>query len=328
MAHISHADEALIIGVNRKATGMSHQSERIRESDFKYYERRYYDDLKNGCFTIKISNSTYRCPFCLDRQDYSSSELLKHASRFAKGSHSREIEDRAKHFALQLYIERYVGESGTKLREEFTLKGFRPLRVHPLWNHNGHSGFAIVDFSTEWDGFTNAINFERSFEAEHCGKKDYYSLKCRGDRLYEWLARDDDYHMNSIIGVHLRKKGDLKTVSEKQADDKRKTSQLVSSLANTLKMKNKELEWVRSKYDEIDLSLNKVIEQKEEMIKSFNNEIQKMQQSDRDHLEKILMDHEKARLRLEAQKKELLNREKDLQRRQERNENERERRYI
>ncbi|XP_061340680.1 factor of DNA methylation 4-like [Gastrolobium bilobum] len=343
---------------------MSHQSERIRESDFKYYERRYYDDLKNGCFTIKISNSTYRCPFCLDRQDYSSSELLKHASRFAKGSHSREIEDRAKHSALQLYIERYhdvnitsepvgkdqlfvwpwkgivaniateikngryVGESGTKLREEFTLKGFRPLRVHPLWNHNGHSGFAIVEFSTEWDGFTNAINFERSFEAEHCGKKDYYSLKCRGDRLYGWLARDDDYHMNSIIGAHLRKKGNLKTVSEKQADDKRKKSQLVSSLANTLKMKNKELEWVRSKYDEIDLSLNKVIEQKEEMIKSFNNEIQKMQQSDRDHLEKILMDHEKAKLRLEAQKKELLNREKDLQRRQERNENEREKIYL
>ncbi|XP_061340670.1 factor of DNA methylation 4-like [Gastrolobium bilobum] len=338
---------------------MSRHSERISESDLKYYEHRYYNDLKNDCFKFKISNSTYRCPFCLDRQDYSVSELLKHASRFARGSHSREIKVIAKHSALQLYIDkylpknirpepvskdqlfvwpwmgivanipteiengRYVGESGSKLREEFTLKGFHPLRVHPLWNHNGHSGFAIVEFSKDWDGFINAMNFEKSFEAEQCGKRDYYSSRCQRGRLYGWVARDDDYHLKSVIGVHLRKNGDLKTVSGKEAEDKRKTSKLVSGLANTLKMKNKELEQVCSKYDEIDWSLNRVMEQKEEMIKSFNNEIQQIQQRDRDHLNNIFMDHEKARLHLEAQKKELQNRENDLQKRQARNDNER-----
>ena len=64
---------------------------------------------------------------------------------------------------------RRTGDSGSKLRDEFTLKGFHPLKVQPLWNRYGHSGFAIVEFSKDWEGFTNAMNFGRSFEAEHCG---------------------------------------------------------------------------------------------------------------------------------------------------------------
>ncbi|XP_057436898.1 factor of DNA methylation 4 [Lotus japonicus] len=357
---------------------MSHKSKRKRESDFDYYEGRYYKDLKDDYYQLKISDSTYRCPFCADKQDYTLREILKHASRFSRGS--RGVKDMAKHSALELYIEkyldvkpraevvkptteaakptpeavkptpeadnkgqlfvwpwmgivanvptefkngRYVGESGSKLRDEFTLKGFNPLKVHPLWNRNGHTGFAIVDFNREMDGFFNAMNFERSFEAEHCGKRDYYITRQRGDKLYGWVARDDDYHQKSIIGDHLRKNGDLKTVSGKEAEDKRKTSKLVSGLVDTLKTKTKELENVRSKCDEINVSLNKVMDQNKEMTEFYNNETKKMQMSERDRLENILKDHEKARLELEAQRKKLDDREKGLQKRQAQNINER-----
>ena len=291
---------------------MSHKSERMSESELKEYEYRYYKDLKKDCFRVKISNSIYRCPFCPDKQDYRLSELSRHASRYASGSLSRGIKDKARHSALQHYIERYldvscrsehvekdqlfvwpwmgivaniarelkngryVGESGTKLRDEFMLKGFHPMRVHPLWNRDGHSGFAILEFHTDWDGFMNAMNFERSFEAECCGKRDYYSSRHRGDKLYGWVARDDDYHLKSIIGDHLRRTGDLKTVSGKEAEDKRKTSKLVSGLANTLKEKNRELEQVRSEYDAVNVSLNRVMDQKEKMMKSFNDGMLKL----------------------------------------------------
>lgn len=56
-------------------------------------------------------------------------------------------------------------------------------------------------------------------------------------------------------------------------------------------------------------------------------DITKMQKTAREHFEKIFVDHEKARLRLEAQKTELENLEKGLQRRQEQNKTERERLY-
>ncbi|RDY02379.1 Factor of DNA methylation 4, partial [Mucuna pruriens] len=383
---------------------MSRQSERILESDFEYYERKYYKDLKSDYYKFQVSGSSYRCPFCPARQDYSLNELLKHASRIVRDSRSMRIKDIAKHSALQLYIERYLdvsdrleevvndrsgkvvndrsekvvndrsekvvndrsemvvydrseeivkdqlfvwpwmgivaniatefkdgkrtGESGTNLRDEFTLKGFNPLRVHPLWNRNGHSGFAIIEFSKDWEGFTNAMNFERSFEAEHYSKRDYYNLRHKVDRLYGWVARDDDYHSKSIIGDYLRKTGDLQSVSGKQAEDKRKTSLLVSDLANTLKVKNEKLEQVCSKYDDINVSLNRVMDEKEAIIESFNNEMKMLQQINRGQWEKIFMDHERARLDLRARRKELEEREKDLQKCRAQNKNEKEKLYL
>lgn len=371
--------------------------ERVRESDFEYYERICYKDLKDGSYNLRISNSSsYRCPFCPDKQNYSLNELLKHALRFVKGSRSMRIKDLAKHSALQLYIERYldvndrpekgvnnrsaevvnvrssdvandrsgrlvndksenvgkdqlfvwpcvgivaniptefkngrhVGESGAKLKNEFTLKGFHPLKVTPLWNRNGHSGYAIVEFSSDWEGFSNAMNFERGFEADSCGKMDYYKLRHQGDRLYGWVARDDDYHSKCIIGDHLRKTRDLQTVSGKQAEEKRKTSLLVSGLAKTLKVKSEKLEQVCSKYDDVSVSLKRVIDEKEAIIESFNNEIKKMQQHNRKDWEKIYKDHEKAQLDLLARKKKLEDREKDLQKYQVQNQKERKKLYL
>ncbi|XP_027925740.1 factor of DNA methylation 4-like isoform X1 [Vigna unguiculata] len=430
---------------------MSGKSGRVRESDFEYYERGYYKDLKDGYYKLEISKSSYRCPFCRDN-DYSLSELLRHAVRFERYSRTMRIKELAKHSALQLYIERHigvnnrsekvahdrprnaiidgstndvhdklrnvvndtpvnivsnrlgnidgksenvvndrpvnivsnrlgnvddrsenvvndrpvnivsnrlgnvhyrsenvakdhlfvwpwfgvvgniatefkdgrrVGESGANLRDEFTRKGFHPMRVHPLWNRYGHSGFAIVEFSKDWEGFTNAMNFERSFEAEHCGKRDYYISRNRGDKLYGWVARDDDYHSKTIIGDYLQKNGDLQSVSEKQAEEKRKTSLLVCDLTNTLKVKHEKLEQVCSKYDDVNVSLNRVMTEKEAMIESYNNEIKKMRQETRKNWETIYVAHEKARLDLRSQRKILEGREKDLQRCQVQNENER-----
>ncbi|KAH1256543.1 Protein INVOLVED IN DE NOVO 2 [Glycine max] len=44
---------------------------------------------------------------------------------------------------------RCIGNIGSKLRDEFTLKGFHPLKVQSLWNRYGHSGFSIVEFSKD-----------------------------------------------------------------------------------------------------------------------------------------------------------------------------------
>ncbi|MED6119013.1 hypothetical protein PIB30_008238 [Stylosanthes scabra] len=230
--------------------------------------------------------------------------------------------------ARELKGNRYTAGSGSKLRDELTKEGFHPLRVHPLWNWHGHSGYAIVEFNSDWEGFKDAINFERSFESKGCGKRDFYSLRDRGDKVYGWVARADDYYLRSIFGEHLRKTGDLKTVSGKEAEDKRKATKLVSGLANTLKMKNRELEQVQSEYDEVNVSLKRVMEQKEKMLKSFNDEINKMQQSDRDYLEKICKDHERDRAHLDKQKKELELIERDLKKREVQNENERRKLFL
>lgn len=166
---------------------------------------------------------------------------------------------------------KYVAESGSKLRDELRNKGFlQVLKVHPLWNYLGHSGFALVDFGKEWSGFKDAILFDKSFEVEHQGKIDYYTRTNRGDKLYGWVARDDDFHSKSILGTNLRRMGDLKTVSGKEADDQRATTMLVKTLTDDLEKKNVHVKEMQRKYLETDTALENVMKEKEEMIKSFN----------------------------------------------------------
>ncbi|GLT62730.1 hypothetical protein SLA2020_353440 [Shorea laevis] len=207
---------------------------------------------------------------------------------------------------------RAVGESGKKLKEEFTRQGFNPLKVHPLWNRKGHSGFAIVEFNKEWDGLKNAIMFEKSFESNRCGKRDYYSSRHQGEKLYGWIARDDDYYSRSLIGDYLCKHGDLKTVSGKEAEDAQKAAVLVSSLTNTLKTKNMHLKEIKSKYIETSVAVNKVIDEKENMIIFYNEEKKRMRQVSHDHFKKISLENEKVTMDLKNWQRELYQREKEL----------------
>ncbi|XP_050238577.1 factor of DNA methylation 4-like [Mercurialis annua] len=213
---------------------------------------------------------------------------------------------------------RRVGESGSKLRNELTRRGYEPVRANPLWNYHGHSGFAIVEFNRSWDGFKNAITFEKDFEFNHCGREDYFNLThaYRGDRLFGWVARAQDYHSKGIVGENLRKNGDLKSVSGKEAEDKRKDLTLVSSLSSTLQMKDNRLKEMEIKYSETTSCLNKQVEEKDAIVLAYNEEIQKMQKVTRAQFAEISSEHQKARSCLEAQRVELEKREKELQQRE------------
>ncbi|KAL3518185.1 hypothetical protein ACH5RR_020774 [Cinchona calisaya] len=217
---------------------------------------------------------------------------------------------------------RNVGESGSKLRDDLTMKGFNPIRVQPLWNYMGFSGYAIVEFHKDWPGFSNAMAFEKSFEAEHRGRCDYYEAYDRGDKLYGWIARADDYDSSLIIGEHLRKKADLKTIAEVESEEKQKNSMLVSYLNNEIEVKNKCLKDVESKYNETTICIGNLMTQKDEMHRLYNEEIRKMQETARGQLEKILSEHERTAFRLEGRKQELIEREVELEKREAHNEKE------
>ena len=77
-------EPVLVIRVrnNNHTTHMYRKSEHTRESDLEYYERRYYNKLKDDYYNFKISDSIYCCPFCYN-EDYSLTDLLRHASKIA-----------------------------------------------------------------------------------------------------------------------------------------------------------------------------------------------------------------------------------------------------
>lgn len=220
---------------------------------------------------------------------------------------------------------RYVGGSGSKLRDELTRRGFNPTRVHPLWNFRGHSGTAVVEFTKDWSGFANAMSFEKAYEADHHGKRDWKTTKDHGSGIYGWVARADDYRAKDIIGDHLRKIGDLRTIADIMEDEERKNSKLVKKLNNMIEVKERHLAEMQDKFSETASSISKLVEEKEKLQNSYNEAIKKIQSSARDHFQKIFNDHEKLKMQVENQKKELEIRGKELEQREVHSENERKR---
>lgn len=162
-----------------------------------------------------------------------------------------------------------VGESGNRLKE--TLSRFCPHKVIPLWNHRGHTGNAIVEFGKDYASFCNAFKFENHFEAEGHGKRDWEQRKYQGREMFGWVARADDQRTLGPIGEHLQKNGDLKTVAELENEGTRKTDKLVANLASQIEVKAKHVQELECKYNETTNSLDKVMEEKEQVLQRYND---------------------------------------------------------
>lgn len=165
---------------------------------------------------------------------------------------------------------RYVGGSGSKLRDELATRGFNPTRVRPLWNYQGHSGTAIVEFHKDWSGFTNAMSFEKFYEANHHGKSNWLAKNEMKSDLYAWVARADDYNSNNIVGENLRKIGDVRTISDMMEEEARKTNKLVGNLTNVIEAKKMHLLQMESKFKETESSLSQLIMEKDNLHQAYN----------------------------------------------------------
>ncbi|KAK8629673.1 hypothetical protein V6N13_078506 [Hibiscus sabdariffa] len=346
----------------------------ISESEIEEYEDKSYEKLKKGKYPVIVSDETYTCPYCpqKNKQTYRYKDLLQHASGVGNsGSSKRKPRVKANHIALVKYLQidlvpvvsslkpkaqedppsgcecdhdekivwpwtgivvniptrrsedgRSVGESGSKLRDELISRGFNPIRVHPLWNFRGHSGTAAVEFRKGWPGLHNALSFEKAYEADHHGKKDWSANDDVKNGLYAWVARADDYNSSGIIGEYLHKIGDLKTISELMEEEARKQVRLVSNLTNIIETKNKHIKEMEAICSETSKSLEVLMGEKENLLQAYNEEIKKIQLSAREHFQKISSDHEKLKSQLEAHRQELELRGAELEKREALNETE------
>ncbi|KAL5102032.1 hypothetical protein RYX36_006359 [Vicia faba] len=217
---------------------------------------------------------------------------------------------------------RCFGESGSKLRDEYRLKGFNPRRVRPLWNSWGHTGAAVVEFNKSWLGLYNAMAFERAYELDCHGKKDWLSYTEQKSGLYAWVAQADDYQMNNTIGEQLRKM-DVKTIPEIMEHDARMFNKLVSSMTNILQVKKNKIKEMEVVCNEITLRMDVVMDEIDRLSQSHCQEMKKIQSSASQHFQSILNGHERLKLQLESQKRELELRRIELEKREANNESER-----
>ncbi|XP_051134088.1 protein INVOLVED IN DE NOVO 2-like [Andrographis paniculata] len=256
----------------------------ISESELEEYIDRCYDQLKKESHKVRFSDKLYRCPYCPGKKKlvHPYKDLLQHATDLGKGSQNKGIKHKGKHLGLVRFIKNdlepedlsseleglslehileshnskdmfvwpWMGilanvndvGSSVRIKNDLTERGFNPVRVRLLPGGR----YAVVEFMKNWSGFYDGIMFEREYEVDHHGKKEYIgAADSLGDGFYGWLARADDYKAEGILGEYLQKNGDLKSIEELEADEKRKTALLVADLSNTiqnLRMRVEELE--------------------------------------------------------------------------------------
>lgn len=241
----------------------------ISDSELEEYVDRCYEQLKDGGHNVKYSDVLFRCPYCPGKKKlvYPFTDLLRHATDVGKGSQNKDIKHKGKHLGLVRYMKNDLdqdglalefagltvepsprngvnvlfvwpwtgilanvdGESISKLKNDLANRGFDPVRVRPL----SDGGYAMVEFKRDWPGFYNAVMFEKEFEVDHHGKKDYLAAS-ESDGIYGWVARDDDYNVEGVLGEYLRKNGDLKTLGDVETEAKRKNGLLIADLSNTI----------------------------------------------------------------------------------------------
>lgn len=156
---------------------------------------------------------------------------------------------------------------------EYWLKKFakyKPLEAHILWNSEDQTVQAILTFNQDWIGFKNAMGFEKNFEMDHLGKKEWSERKGNlGPNIYGWFARADDYNSEGAIGDYLRNNGELKTISDLVQEAAQNKNDIVANLANKIDMTNETLEHMQYKFNEKSISLMRMIEEKDKLNQAY-----------------------------------------------------------
>ncbi|XP_016175482.1 factor of DNA methylation 1 [Arachis ipaensis] len=289
------------------------------------------------------------------KQEYKYKELYQHASGVAKGSANRSAKQKANHLALWKYMDNELASEADEVQRPpapqavnqppqqdelyvwpwtgilvnikskaqdsgYWLKEFakyRPLNVKIFLNEGDTVSQAVVDFNNDWNGFMNASAFEKSFETARRGKKDWSSNKLQADtNIYGWVAREDDYGCEGLIGDYLRNKGRLRTVSDIVQEASESRNSIVANLANELDITNENINKMVYKFNEKNLSLSRMLVEKDQLHNAFVEESRKMQRLARIEVRRILEEQEKLSSELEAKKRKLDSWSRDLNKRE------------
>ncbi|KAL8042915.1 hypothetical protein ABFX02_09G083800 [Erythranthe guttata] len=194
---------------------------------------------------------------------------------------------------------------------------YKPVEIKIFWDDDRSTAQVVLRFDNDWTGFKNAMEFEKSFEAGGHSKKEWDGRRnSPGSNIYGWFAREDDYKTEGPVGDYLRKNGELKTISDLVQEATKDRNKIVGTLVNEIDLKNENLDELQIKYNEKTLSLSRMLEEKDELHRSFYEETRKLQRVSREHIKRVLDEQEMLNVELENKKKRLDSWSKELNKRE------------
>lgn len=141
-----------------------------------------------------------------------------------------------------------------------------------MQNGNQNHCVVIMRFNKDWSGFRDAVAFENQFKAVGLGREEWVKGKFevgKGD-LYGWMAREEDFNGDDAVGEYLKRNGKVLTVSEVENEQAKENGRMVALLASQIEVKNQHLMDMQCRYNLSDLSLRRILEDKNRVHLAFN----------------------------------------------------------
>lgn len=281
----------------------------LEDYEAKHYAFLKSNAFTNPNHRVRNPDGSFRCPFCSGKkkQSFKHKDLLQHASGIAASS-ARKSSLRATHGALarflrldlpdpdsldsarpstpkpdpqpaaqpeaELFVWPWTGilanvPFGYPLEERFSK--FKPSEVIPLFIKENICS-VIMRFNRDWSGFRDAMAFENQFKAAGLGRDEWVKGKFEvgGGDLYGWMAREVDFNGDDAVGEYLKRNGKVLTVSEVESEEARENGRMVALLASQIEVKNQHLLDLEFRYNLSDLSLRRILEDKNQVHVAFN----------------------------------------------------------
>ncbi|TKY73106.1 Factor of DNA methylation 1 [Spatholobus suberectus] len=170
---------------------------------------------------------------------------------------------------------------------------YKPKEAHVLHSAEDPRGYVVLEFGTEWTGFRQVMKLDTDFLADNHGKKDYESRKMGpASGLYAWCAREEDYNSEGLVGTYLRQKAELKTTSKVVQDAWKEKSETVVHLLGEIGHANQKIGEMETKYTEHNMSLNKMMEERDLLHQTRVEEMRLMQKRAREHSCRVMEETE------------------------------------
>ncbi|KAG4957356.1 hypothetical protein JHK85_043736 [Glycine max] len=148
---------------------------------------------------------------------------------------------------------------------------YKPEEAYVLHCAEDPTGYVVLEFGTEWTGFSQMMKLDTDFLVDHHGKKDYYESRKMGylSGLFGWCAQAEDYNSEGLVGNFLRQKAELKTTSMVAQESLNEKTETLDHLYGEIGSVNKKISETESKYIEDYMSLDKMmkeIEKKRDLL--------------------------------------------------------------
>eukprot|EP00256_Glycine_max_P067112 XP_025981707.1 factor of DNA methylation 5 [Glycine max] len=148
---------------------------------------------------------------------------------------------------------------------------YKPEEAYVLHCAEDPTGYVVLEFGTEWTGFSQMMKLDTDFLVDHHGKKDYYESRKMGysSGLFGWCAQAEDYNSEGLVGNFLRQKAELKTTSMVAQESLNEKTETLDHLYGEIGSVNKKISEMESKYIEDYMSLDKMmkeIEKKRDLL--------------------------------------------------------------